>query len=142
MTDNLAYIDMTLFARAMISYLRTAYRKQGITVSIRGEELRLDVNIAIPCALIISELLVNALQYAFGGEEKGEVEISFAQREKEVLFTVSDSGKGLPEGMDFDSPDTLGLQLTRELAGQLDGRVEKMEAKGTSIRVRFPHISL
>jgi two-component sensor histidine kinase len=139
MSDNLAHIDMALFTRAMASHLQTAYGKQGISVSVGGDEVRLDIQAAISCALIVSELLSNALQYAYDPGEMGDVAVVLTKQDKEVFFTVSDGGKGLPAGVSMDSPATFGLQLIKELAGHLDGKIERKDARGTAITLRLPY---
>lgn len=111
-------------------------------------ELRLDINkvslnldLSIPCGLIINELVSNALKYAFENrQEKGYILIRLKTDENYVYLTIADNGKGLPKNLDFRNTESLGLQLVTTLVEQINGTIELEKTKGTSYKITFKHI--
>jgi two-component sensor histidine kinase len=89
--------------------------------------------------LIINELLINALKYAFVNRKAGKIEVDFRVSEKGVVnLTVSDDGVGLPEGFDINATKTLGLRLVKTLVeDQLDGNLNIISKDGTTFTVEF-----
>jgi len=107
----------------------------------------LPIDAAIPCGLIVNELISNALKHAFPGHRGGRILVSFAQEAgSQAVLTVEDNGVGLPEDFSFERSETLGVQLVSMLAGQLGGRVRVERQCGgfangegrTCFEVRFP----
>ncbi|MBM3296413.1 MAG: hypothetical protein FJY83_02315, partial [Candidatus Aminicenantes bacterium] len=95
-------------------------------------------NRAIPCGLIINELVTNALKYAFPSKREGRVRIVMAEEGKgRFSLTVSDNGVGLPREVDLEKPEHLGLQIVKELVRQLDGRLDVDRMGGTAFRIVF-----
>lgn len=112
---------------------------QRIHLHFGGEGIHLSVETAVPCGLIVNELLSNCLKHAFPGDQAGEVWIQLAPHGEGLLqLTVADDGVGLPEGLDLVQVDTLGLQLVRTLAQQLDGAFEAVRSPRTEFRITFP----
>ena len=103
------------------------------------ESVSLGVDAAIPCGLIINELVSNSLKHAFPEDRKGEIKIALCRTDRnEVESVVSDDGVGIPEHLDFRNTESLGLQLVTSLAeGQLQGKIELNRAKGAEFRIRF-----
>lgn len=107
-------------------------------------ELRLDLDpvqlhldIAIPCGLIINELLSNALKYAFPGGKAGVIAISIKNKAGKITITISDDGVGLPPGFDFRNTESLGLQLVVSLVEQINGKIKADTKKGTKFVIEF-----
>jgi two-component system, sensor histidine kinase PdtaS len=107
-----------------------------------------DMDTAIPLGMIVNELVSNSLKHAFKGREKGEIRIKLyreksAELESEgcegtsFILTVSDDGVGIPESLDLEYPDTLGIQLVTSLVDQLDGELELKKNNGTKFTIRF-----
>ncbi len=146
-SQNLAQIDFGDYLYDLVDNLSHAFgTDRPIVWHLDVEDVPLGVDTAIPCGLIVSELLTNALKYAFpGGEprtERGETEctISVASHIKEDLITlvVADNGVGLPAGVDWATTKTLGLQLINILARhQLGGQVEVDRHAGTTFTITF-----
>lgn len=112
----------------------------GITLKTEVEEIALGLDTAIPCGLIIIELLSNALKYAFGPQHgQGEIFIGLRREDKGRLeLTVSDNGAGLPEEVKITQLKSLGLRLVSDLARyQLGGDMSLSRDKGTRVDVRF-----
>jgi len=103
------------------------------------DEQMLGMEPAIPCGLIINELVSNALKYAFPGEREGEIRIIMRTFGKgRIELTVSDNGIGISEALDLEVPGTLGLQPVKMLAeDQLLGKVELDRSQGTKFQIRF-----
>lgn len=99
----------------------------------------LDIDHAIPCGLIVTELLTNSIKYAFPGDARGEVRLSLRPGEgHDLVVEVADDGVGLPADLDERRAKSLGLQLVSDLARQLGGRLDIVAAQGATFRVTFP----
>ncbi len=137
---SMARIDLPEYIRTLTANLFLSYGVTGgaIRSKIQVENISLDIDTAIPCALIINELVSNALKHAFPGRkrEDGTGEICVALRRdtgNKFILTVSDNGIGLPEGFDIQRCESLGLKLVGVLARQLKGTVHV----GTGGRTEF-----
>jgi len=110
-----------------------------VTLKLEVEETSLGVDTAIPCGLIIIELLSNALKYAFPQERSGEIFIGFRTTDEGSFgLTVSDNGVGLPPDLQIERLKSLGLRLVSDLAKfQLQGEMDLGTGPGTAITVRF-----
>jgi two-component system, sensor histidine kinase PdtaS len=104
------------------------------------QDILLDVDLAIPCGLIINELVSNSLKYAFRDGREGEIRVGLARDGRNYILTVSDNGPGLPPDVDFLNTPSLGLQLVNMLAGQLEGTVELDCTRGTRFKITFAEI--
>lgn len=114
-------------------------RKETITLKIKAEEVFLDLDTALPCGLILTELISNALKYAFPGNRRGEVSIELSLVEGEQFcLTVCDNGIGLPEGFKLGMAKSMGVGLVRDLTRQLEGQIEFLGEGGTTVKVIFP----
>jgi two-component sensor histidine kinase len=102
--------------------------------------VKLSIEAAVPCGLILNELAGNALKHAFPNSSGGEVTVSLEHdaATDAVCLRVHDNGVGLPAGLDWQQSTSLGLRLVRILAGQLRGTVETGTGTGTEFRVTFP----
>ncbi len=100
------------------------------------------VNTAIPCGIIINELVSNALKHAFPDDRNGRICIRLREdQDHQYIFTVSDNGIGFPKDLHFRKTETLGLQLVVTLTGQLGGTIQQNDGEGTTFAVRFPEQS-
>jgi two-component sensor histidine kinase len=107
------------------------------------EKVRLslqEVDTAVPCELIINELVSNCIKHAFPNDRKGQVCISLRrQQDEHVDIVVDDNGGGLPAGFDYRKTPSFGLQLVRSLTLQIDGRLSvDTSPQGTSFRITLP----
>ncbi len=139
-SDDLARIDFRGYVNDLAANLAliNAYRADQIEVKIQVEEMMLNVNNAIPCGLIINELVSNAFKHAFTDGKKGKVIVSMRrQNEKRIVLEVSDDGVGFPESVDFGNTASLGLQLVNSLVAQLGGIVALERGAGTTFRIEF-----
>lgn len=109
-----------------------------IALHVDIEPLQLGVDKAIPCGLILNELLTNAVKHAFPAERRGAVYVSLANTNGAVCLTVRDDGVGLPANFDAANSKSLGLQLVSTLVEQLGGHLEITSGAGAVFRVTFP----
>lgn len=144
-SSDLAKIGFKDYLKGLCEELFRTYRADGgrIRLEIDAEAVALDIERAIPCGLIINELLTNAIKYAFPGNRKGTLRVAIRNTpDGEVEILVGDDGIGMPETLDIRKAETLGLQLVTTLAeNQLKGRVELERAggtrSGTGFKIRF-----
>jgi PAS domain S-box-containing protein len=109
-----------------------------IKLNIAIDQIHLDVDTAIPCGLIINELLTNALHHAFPeGQQGGEISISFIQEEAKFLLIVSDNGIGFPDDFNFNAAKSLGFQLVNSLTNQLLGKISIDHSEGSKFTIQF-----
>ncbi|MGE5399698.1 MAG: histidine kinase dimerization/phosphoacceptor domain -containing protein [Ignavibacteriales bacterium] len=141
-SDNLAQINFTEYVKNLVSNLFRSYQVRTREISLRidmPEELFLGVDTAIPCGLIINELVTNALKYGFHEKLKGEVCISFNIEDEAYRLKVSNNGDRFPsETVDLCNPKTLGLQLVNILASQLRGNFELITGSLIEFIIIFP----
>ncbi|MEI6877370.1 MAG: sensor histidine kinase, partial [Spirochaetota bacterium] len=110
-----------------------------ISVEAEMEALEVDVRVAAPLALILTELLTNVFKYAFAGRSQGLVSITLARGEGEARLSVRDDGIGLPPGFDPLTQPGMGLELIRGLVSQVKGEFSiEGDASGTLAKVSFP----
>jgi two-component sensor histidine kinase len=126
--------------QSLVSSLQQSLATDGSAVQIELDvpELMLDVDQALPCGLIINELISNSLQHAFAGREAGRIHIDFEERDGRFSLQVSDDGVGLPDDVDLATPTSLGLALVRMLVEQLQGSLEIASEGGTEFNIVFP----
>ncbi|HEX3002360.1 MAG TPA: sensor histidine kinase, partial [Methanoregula sp.] len=133
-------INMGRQIRDQVTDLSSIYGRTGaeIETSIETQEIYLPVDQAIPCALIVNEILSNALKHAFRGRRRGTLHISAEQDGEQVRIVVQDTGVGIPGDVDVYKTTSLGLKLIRSLVTQLGGSVTIASENGTNVTVEFP----
>lgn len=144
-SDNLSRIDFQEYLRTLVAHLRHAFDPQGaIRIEVAATGVYMDLDSAIPCGLIVNELVVNAFKYAFpGGRPRPgasacKITITADWDGAAYTLTVADNGVGLPAGLDWTTTRTLGLRLVRMLGQhQLGGQLELDGACGTRVSLRF-----
>jgi two-component system, chemotaxis family, CheB/CheR fusion protein len=141
-SSGFSHIDMRAYIRRLALGLLQAYAPEGrIGLNIEAEDVTVDIDTAIPCALILTELLANALQHAFTAGQQGEVSITWrADGEDHLLLRVQDTGIGMPPEVDFANMDSLGVTLVQSLVSQIGGHIQVDRAGGTTITIRFPAV--
>ncbi|MBI5409631.1 MAG: sensor histidine kinase [Nitrospirae bacterium] len=142
-SSDLANINFNDYIASLAKSLLMFYGKNygGVSMKIDALDINLAIDAAIPCGLIINELISNSLKHAFPEGRKGAVLISFKKTDNEYELTVSDDGAGIPEGFDVSKTKSLGLQLVSNLVEhQLQGRLELHREKGTEFRIRFKEL--
>jgi PAS domain S-box-containing protein len=136
-------ISITGQIRDQVTALSNIFSHKGheISCKINPEEVFLPVDQALPCALVVNEILSNAYKHAFKGRKKGIIEISALQENGQIRITIRDNGVGLPDNFDIDRSNSLGITLIRTIVQhQLKGSLMFMSQDGTKISMEFPVI--
>jgi two-component sensor histidine kinase len=140
-SKNLSTIKIRDYFNELTSFISQTYRLKGnIKVELKFDILKesIDISKAIPCGIILNEILSNAFKYAFPDNRKGKILIEFTGTGKNrYKLKVSDNGVGISSGINLVNPDTLGLQLISSLVEQLDGKIKVDRKKGTIFTIVF-----
>lgn len=144
--NNLAKINFSEYTRQLTRDILQAFGESlsRIQLAVEVAEIEMTVDTAIPCGLIINELVSNALKYAFPEDSTGEICITFAANPSHdcardsFILVISDNGIGIPEEIDFQSTKSLGLQLVCALTYQLQGVIQLNRTSGTTFEIAFP----
>lgn len=107
------------------------------TLNLQIEEVQLVLDQAIPCGLILNELVSNSLKYAYPDGKKGEILIAIKEEEGNIVMQIEDFGEGLPKGFKIEESDSLGLGLVDTLVDQIDGELILKTDKGTKYLIIF-----
>ena len=142
---DLTGIAMQDYIEALTDFLNAAYAEgRDIRVTVRAEGVRMGLDSAVPCGLLITELVSNACKYAFpegrshSGSSHCEILVTVGWDGNAYRLAVADNGMGLPAGIDWSNSETMGLHLVRLLGEhQLQGRLELDCRQGTTLRLRF-----
>jgi len=110
---------------------------EKVELELKIEEVFLNLDSAIPCGLILNELVSNTLKYAFPASTKGALFIGLLQKDDEVEIIVKDNGRGLPAEVDYRNTQSLGLQLVITLVDQMNGKIELDNTAGANFRITF-----
>lgn len=143
-SQTLSRINFAVYIQDLAASLRNNFSVTSDRISFDMNLTPLDVslNTAIPCGLILNELITNSMKYAFPDNKKGVVRISMHKHENErIELEYMDSGVGFPEEVDHESPNTLGLKLIRMLSEhQLQAELKISNGEGVKYHLVFDHI--
>ena len=139
-TQDFSKIDLNDYILTLVQSIRNTFgRDREYNINTDVDNISLDIDILIPCGLIINEILTNSFKHAFNDREKAEINITIRRLEAgNIALTISDNGKGLPDGFDIADSTGLGLQLVNTLAEQIDGTLEIKSEKGAELKLVFP----
>jgi PAS domain S-box-containing protein len=138
---NVTRIQAADYIHELSTRVFQAYTPPGdrITLTVQADPVWIGMQSAIPCGLIVNELLSNSLKYAFPNDQAGEITVGLrVAPEGSIILTVCDTGVGFPADVDFRHTDSLGLQLVCLLTEQLNGTIELDRAAGTQWTLTFP----
>jgi two-component system, sensor histidine kinase PdtaS len=144
-SDDLSSIDFNHYLFGLASQLSSSYKKDpNINIVINSDNVFLNVETAIPCGLIINEILSNSLKHAFSHLseiENGEIllELRSDKRGRYVL-SISDNGAGIPSDVEFPYKGSFGFRMVNTLIKQLGGSVEFDGTAGTSFKINFEEL--
>jgi PAS domain S-box-containing protein len=142
-SENLTHINFVDYIQSLVSYLFYSYNieKTQIKPLLKIEDISLNIETAVPCGLIISELISNSLKYAFPNGMKGEIIVSLKSEKDNYQLCICDNGIGLPEDINFNNIKTLGLLLVNSLTEQIDGKVTIHRDQGTQYKIIFKELT-
>ncbi|MBN1532077.1 MAG: PAS domain S-box protein [Spirochaetes bacterium] len=141
-SSDLAHINFTSYISLIAKelYAGCVQNESSISLGIEAGEMEMNIEQAVPCGLIVNELLTNAFKYAFprGWEGEGRVRITLTESvDGRVELAISDNGIGLPDDLEFNDGRTLGLSLVRMLAHQMRGTIDCDRSGGTRFMLKF-----
>jgi PAS domain S-box-containing protein len=140
-SKNVADIDLNEYITALVTKLVRSYQvNPNITVTVTASDVSFGMDTAIPCGLIINELVSNSLKHAFP-DGRGDITVELYARKGAIELTVKDNGCGIPDTIDFKNTETLGLDLVCILAQeQLDGDITLDRTNGTAFTITFREV--
>lgn len=139
-SKDFSSVKFSGYIQHLVNNLLLSYKPKEKNISLiqKIDNVFLNLDQAIPCGLIINELVSNALKYAFKKRGKGELCISIAEDKKDnVKITIADNGPGLPKGVNYRNTQSLGLQLVMVLVSQLRGVIQLNNKKGAKYIITF-----
>jgi two-component sensor histidine kinase/PAS domain-containing protein len=138
-TEQFSFIRFDYYLKKLVGNSLISYKLPSldITVHYHLEEVELSLDQAIPCGLIINELLTNVVKYAFTDRDKGELTIELREINGKIELIFADNGIGLPDYLNIQQTSTLGLQLVTTLINQLDGEFKLSTKRGTKFLIIF-----
>jgi two-component sensor histidine kinase len=153
-SEDLAHVDFSEYISDLTKELFLSYRDGTDKIVFKPdlEDAVIGIDTAIPCGLIVNELVSNSLKHAFPGGRKGEIQVAFrrivdlesgTKHENSEMYelTVRDNGIGMPQDMDFRKSESLGLRLVSTLSeNQLQGNIHLTGRGGTEFQIRFKDI--
>jgi two-component sensor histidine kinase len=138
-TEQFSSIQFDYYLKKLVGNSLISYKLPllDITVHYHLEEVELSLDQAIPCGLIVNELLTNVIKYEFTDTDKGELTIELREINGKIELIFADNGVGLPDYLNVQQTTTLGLQLVTTLINQLDGEFKLSTKIGTKFLIIF-----
>ncbi|MCB0751596.1 MAG: sensor histidine kinase, partial [Ignavibacteriae bacterium] len=141
-SKTLSHIDFKEYIQNLTNYIFSSYtNNKKIRMAIEAEEIKLNIDTAVPCGLIINELVSNAMKYAFPENfkiEKPVIKVAIKRLDElKYSLIISDNGIGIPEDYDQRQSKSLGLQLVNSLVAQIEGDLKVISEKGIEYRIVF-----
>jgi PAS domain S-box-containing protein len=138
-TENFSSINFKGYIDNLINNLVYSYQvSNNLTIEKNIDNIDLSLDYAIPCGLILNELITNALKYAYAPDESNKILINIKEIKQNIIeMSVKDFGKGLPKGFDIETTETLGLSLVHTLVDQIEGKLLIKNSGGTNILIIF-----
>jgi PAS domain S-box-containing protein len=139
-SENLDTVDIADYLGKLVYDLQSSNSRPDLSLQItsRLDRLQIDLDTAIYCALIVNELVTNAMKHAFRDLSVGAIEVGFAYADKTYTLTVSDNGVTMPESIEPGESNSFGMHLLEIFVRQLGGKLEVRRHFGTTFIIRFP----
>lgn len=140
-SDTITEIDFAAYIEKLCQYIYQTYgdKSDRIKVVVKGKDFNLDMDTAMPCGLLVNEIVSNAYKYAFPAPQSGKILIELKKDNGKMMLGVYDNGVGFPDNFDFEKAESLGMQLIQALTSQLDGELKVSHENGTSFEVTFQY---
>ena len=139
-TPDLAHIDVGEYLETLVASIQRSAGAHSSHVAFKLDchAAALDIDRAVPCGLIVNELVTNAIKYAFPDGKRGTIELQLRVEEQTLILSVRDDGIGMNPDLNWEQSDSIGLQLVSALTQQLEGEVELQSGnEGTIWTIRF-----
>lgn len=139
-SESLASISFREYIERLILTIQSSLQLKNITVEIKTdlEDVELNINQALPCGLIVNELITNSLKHAFPDKKEGKVLVTLHSQNGKFILKIEDNGIGLPDGFNFESAQAMGMTLVRVLSEQLEANLTVNNSKkGVAFTITF-----
>ena len=138
---DFAKIHFNEYINSLAMYLIQSFNipTDKIYINVSGGDMQVGIDTAIPCGLIVNELITNALKHAFPDKRTGKIDVEILPGQEVCKFVICDNGIGLPQDFDFRNSESLGLQLVNTLVEQLEGEITLDRSQGTKFIIEFPN---
>ncbi|ADI74581.1 signal transduction histidine kinase [Methanohalobium evestigatum Z-7303] len=138
-SSDMVSIDFGNYIQTLTDYLLQAYLddNNNIELNLNIKDIYLNMDVAIPLGIIVNELVTNSLKHAFSDKSSGQINVSFTEDDSVYTLIVDDNGDGIPEYVDINETDSLGLQLVNSLVDQINGTMEFENCNGTKFTIKF-----
>ena len=140
--DGISEIDFAEYIEKLCQYIFQTYSEtaRNVSIDVESDQIAFDLDTAMPCGLLINEIVSNSLKYAFPSGQEGKITIKLkALPENKIRISVADNGIGISQEYGLENPSTLGLQLIGALTSQLNGEVEMLNSNGTTFNITFTY---
>jgi two-component sensor histidine kinase len=140
-SKDFAFINFSDYLLGLSKEIIATYKSDPqltLTVVKDLSDLNFNIRQAIPCGLIVNEIITNAVKYAFHSRSEGEIYLSINKDSENVYLEIGDNGSGLPTDFVIEEADSLGLQLVQTLVEQLVGTLTIDHSNGTLFKIVFP----
>lgn len=141
--EEITEINFEDYTDKLCKFLYQSYGdgSDRIKIQIQSDpDIAFDMDTAMPCGLLINEIVSNSYKYAFPGDKKGEISIGFRKKSQgRVQVTIGDNGVGLPEKFNIETAESLGMQLIQALTSQLDGQLKVHNENGIRFEIEFTY---
>jgi PAS domain S-box-containing protein len=137
--ETFARIDFNAYCNDLVNYIKSSYNntEAKISYSITCNDVLIDIKNAVPCGLILNELISNAYKHAFAGRTEGEIKIVCTKMGEKFTMMVSDNGIGFDPENGIEQPVSLGLTLIAALVAQVNGTIKTTNKNGTTYYISF-----
>jgi len=138
-TSNLKEIEMSQYIRELIKSLHNMFvgSEQNIDLHFNFDDVELDISRAIPCGLLINEIVVNAFKHAFNTMKSGTLTVTLKKKNGTAELSIADNGNGIPDNVNIEASDSLGMRLIDTFKNQLDAEMEISNTTGTKFTFTF-----
>lgn len=139
-TSNLTDIQMSQYITELVRSLRNTFigMNQEIDLEFDFDDISLDIEQAIPCGLLVNEIVVNAFKHAFNNRRSGVINISMKRHNGTIKLIIGDNGEGIPDDVDLKNSSSLGMMLIDTFKKQLGASMEISNTNGTQFSITFP----
>ncbi|MDZ7714791.1 MAG: histidine kinase dimerization/phosphoacceptor domain -containing protein [Balneolaceae bacterium] len=138
-TGDFANVNLGVFVHKLIDNIKSVYNTDGRDIKLNTsiDEVSININQAIPIALIINELITNAYKHAFAEKDSGQITVEITQADNIIVLKVSDNGIGMPDNFSLENQSTIGFLLIYQLTDQLEADLELKRNNGSTFQLSF-----
>mgnify|MGYP000536637432 CR=1 FL=1 len=138
-SGNLTQVAFDSYIKTLTNQIQDTFWSQDrpIDLQLDCDPIKLNINQAVPCGLLLNEILTNAFKHAFSGQQNARIEIQIQQNAETIQMRISDNGEGLPEEVQDNSPETLGLHMIQTLINQLEASTDIQADQGVTYHISF-----